>query len=533
MPNPTSPVINMQETARILWKHRLRWIIPTVLFTVVAAGYAFLRSDVWEASQTMQLRDEAIGQSSQGRFAEPNSRKTAQETVMELAKSRLVAIEALKAVGPVGGSSLKNWPDANSIESIQKAIEVSAPAGTEFGKSELIYLRVQDASRERAAELTTAVCNAVDGHLRDLRTHKYENLVNELGKAVSIARDDLNEVTDRIAKVESEVGDDLGELRLLTQSASGDSNLRQSLVYLKNELQSARTKQETRARLLELVSAARTDADVLENLSNEMADMLPVLREMKSQLTTAQINSAQLLGQRTESHPVVQAARAAENQIKNQMRSELSASANALLGDLDIGAARIESLETQRSEITDRMQTLADVRANYSNLSTELAQRGEALAKSQEALSQARANKAAADAATVITMLDSPIVGDRPVGLGKSTILLAGALGGLFLGLGLVFLTAPHSVFAAEAENEPPAEASIPETIAIEPTPRQPSPAARKMLDWFDDSTEYSGRSTQPAVYDRPIVRTKDRFHPNTHYGLSLKDALRAIHSRN
>lgn len=536
MPNATSPVINLRETARVLWRHRLRWVIPTLLISAAAVGYALFKPSVWEASQTMQVRDEAIGQSPQGRFTEPNSRKTAQETVMELAKSRLVSIEALKSVGPPTSTAAKNWPDAASIESLQKAIVVSAPNGTEFGKSELIYLRVQDESRDRAALLTTAVCNAVDSHLRELRTRKYDNLTNELGKAVTIARGDLDEVTERIGAVERKVGDDLGELRLLTQSASGDSNLRQSLVYLKNEIRIARTKQETRARLLELISAARTDVDILQNMSNEMADLLPVLKDMKTQLTTAQVASAQLLGQRTENHPVVQSARAVENQIKQQMRSELSASANTLLGDLDIGASRIESLEIQRSEITDRMKKLADVRATYSNLSTELTQRSDALSKANEALSQARANKAAADAATVITMLDEPILGDRPVGLSKTAIILTGLVGGLVVGFGLIFLTVPHQIFAADTPEAKTAE-SLPtvETPTMLPSVDRPlSPAAEQLANHLESPVEHSAQSAQPvSTYSRPILRTKDRFHANAHYGLSLRDALRAIESRN
>ena len=54
-------MINPVDAMRILVTHRLRWVVPTVIITAAAAGYAFLRTPVWEASQPLLVRDEAAG----------------------------------------------------------------------------------------------------------------------------------------------------------------------------------------------------------------------------------------------------------------------------------------------------------------------------------------------------------------------------------------------------------------------------------------------------------------------------------------
>ena len=78
--------------------------------------------------------------------------------------------------------------------------------------------------------------------------------------------------------------------------------------------------------------------------------------------------------------------------------------------------------------------------------------RGVLLERAEQNLAEARAARASAKAASLISRIDAPDAGIRPVGPGRITIALCGVLGGLLTGFGLVFLTVPvNTTIAAPA----------------------------------------------------------------------------------
>src|SRR5262245_46686143 len=98
-PQPlTNQISDILSALRVHWA---RWVGPTVIVFALAAVYAFVRSDTWEASQTFVVRNEATGNlDGPGKFRHTAEMKAAQETILELAKSRAVLAAALKKVGP-------------------------------------------------------------------------------------------------------------------------------------------------------------------------------------------------------------------------------------------------------------------------------------------------------------------------------------------------------------------------------------------------------------------------------------------------
>jgi hypothetical protein len=72
-------------------------------------------------------------------------------------------------------------------------------------------------------------------------------------------------------------------------------------------------------------------------------------------------------------------------------------------------------------------------------------------------LTETLASRDAAQASSLITRLDSPVLGEKPVGPGRTTIVGGATVGGLMFGLGIVFLLAPMDVRVAggrRSENE-------------------------------------------------------------------------------
>jgi uncharacterized protein involved in exopolysaccharide biosynthesis len=87
------------------------------------------------------------------------------------------------------------------------------------------------------------------------------------------------------------------------------------------------------------------------------------------------------------------------------------------------------------------MNRLADLRAEYANLVAATKYRGETLKAVEQELSESRASQRVARTASMISLVDTPDAGTRPVGPGKTMIAAAGFGGGLMIAAAIVFLT--------------------------------------------------------------------------------------------
>ncbi len=456
MSSSPQPPVDFRNVLRNLSVYRLRWIVPTVAITSVVLIYAVCRPATWEASQALLVRDEAVGDSNHpGRFSDADAMKTAQETILELAKSRSVLTAALTEVGPPAQYKKPAlWPRPADVLSLHKAIKMSAPSGTEFGRTEVFYLRVEDHNRDRAVALTRAVCDRLETRLQELRDRKARGLIDELDKTMVLAAAGLKDATARLTKVERNVGHDLGELRILNESAGGESNLRRTMTEIDGEVRQARVTGETNRQLLKLLVAAKGDPAQLVAMPSGLLDAQPALKRLKDGLVDTQLRTSNLLGVMSSQHPNVQVALAAEEAVRADLYQELDVAIRGLKAELAVGAVRTKSLEKQLAEVNGRMSHLAAIRAEYGNLVIETRDRASILTVAQKELADARASQAAAHSASVITRLDGPYAGEYAVGPRRSLIVLAGLVGGLLTGLGIVFLT------AAPIESEPQKESA-------------------------------------------------------------------------
>jgi uncharacterized protein involved in exopolysaccharide biosynthesis len=445
MTAPVDATIKPREIVKALKDHYRLWMVPTILGGTAALLFGLVRAPVWQATQGLVVRDEAVSSvQRQGRFDSTEAMKTAQETIAEVARSRAVAAAALSEVGPpADGIVRKTWPTAADLEALQEAITVKAPKGTEFGRTEVLHLAVQGPTRERAIALAEAVGDELEARLKELRNIKAQSLIDELIKAVDIARKDTESATRELETIEREVGPDLGELRTLNDSGAGDSNLRVAFNQVTAELRQAQTVQDTNQQLRALLAAAQRDPDQLVATPNRLLESQPALRRLKEGLVDAQLRVAQLLGKMSEQHPEVRAARSAEQAVRSGLHSELETAIRGLDADLKVSETLIQSLSAQSADIERRLDRLAGLRARYSNLAAEVRHSNETLQKAQNDLADARASLAAAESASLIARLDRPATGECPLGPSVATLTGLGLLGGSAIGLGLVFLIAP------------------------------------------------------------------------------------------
>jgi len=152
----------------------------------------------------------------------------------------------------------------------------------------------------------------------------------------------------------------------------------------------------------------------------------------------------------------VQAARQAEEEIGRHLHDELALAIRSMEVETRLNADRQKLLEDQLAAATERLNRLAEIRASYENQTAENRNRTAMAERAEQNLAEARSALAGAKVASLISRIDAPDAGAKPIGPGRAIIAIGGILGGLIAGLGMVFLSlptkSPANIQASKAE---------------------------------------------------------------------------------
>jgi len=424
------------DIVRLAFKYPLRWILPAVIVAGAAIWFAKVTPETWEASQQLVVRNEAASnQDGPGRFRTSEELKALLEAVLELSRSQVVLAEAMKAVDKVE-------PTEIAVSEMADRVKLIPPKGGEFGKTELLYLKVKDQSRKRAVALCAAICDQLELRFRELRNARAQSMVDELTRTRELAQEDVVQAIGRMQAVEQSVGADLAELRNLQNTASGvDSDLRRRSVEMESELRQATIDERQRNEWVKVLEAARQSPAKLLALPGALPERLPTLLKLKQSLLEAQLRTAQLKGTMTAEHPFVIASIIGEAEIAQHFDQELASAIHGAQVDWRLAAERVERLKQDIPALRSRLDRLASLRSEYARLSAEVENVTRLRNEAESALVHARAGLAGGEVASLITRVDVPFTGPKPVGPGKTTVMAAGVLGGLIVGFGVLLLS--------------------------------------------------------------------------------------------
>ncbi len=468
--NQGSPVRHLW---RIACRYRRYWLLPVVGSVCAACGWWVWHEPTWQATQGLILRDiTSLEDADLGRFPDGESRKIAQEMVLELARRPEVAEAALLAVGPSHSAPYPNGkPTTAQIDALVDSVKVVAPKGAEFGRTDLIYLSVKDRSPRRARQLAAALTTAVDLELRQLRRQQAASLVAELTQVESVAANELQRATEELVELEEQAGPDLGELRVLTQAGSGEGVVRQLLVNLDNDRRAAQIRLERQRNLLAFLEEAKEQPEVILSAPSALFELQPSLGGLKEGLTQAQLRYAQLKGQYAGAHPKLRAAEATVREVRERLKQALHSAETALAQDVHINESQLRLLEQRRDALLERSERIARLRAPYAARIENVRQATAVLQEVRKNLAEAKGRLQAAEDASLITRVGRPTTPTDPTGPRPAVVLLAALLGGLFLGLGNLVLMVPTDAWPGRAELEPPLAALRTPTPAVDPSP--------------------------------------------------------------
>ena len=422
------------------------WLVPTVAFFVLSVIYALLGPKRWQASQALLVRDELIGRAyvTPGRFDSTESLKSTQEIISEIAHNPSVVRETLIAANINGNFSEASPPSAKLVEDVQADIAVIAPGGSEFGKTEMVELRIVGKTPDIAKQLLAGLADQIESHLQQVRSDRAQSMSLELGEAVNLAKRNLDDALAELQRFENDLGSDLVEMRNLNSPNSLSSTMQSSLTAVRNETRQAITEDELVEKQIALLQSAATDVGSIKATPEEILKLLPVLNNLKQGLAAAQLSLSENSGKYDANHPRILSAQNRIDAIKNEISKEVASTLKAKSRERSITQQKIQRLKREDQRISARLAEISELRVQYDKITALVTQRQQSLTNARNELDRMKSIQQAAGKVNLFTRIDQPHVGSRPLGLAKRYVVAAGTGLGLFLGIGLVMLMTPN-----------------------------------------------------------------------------------------
>jgi len=432
----------VRQLCKILLQWSPLWLATTATTTALGLVYiTMVKEDVWVASQAMIVRDEMGGTlNRQGRFDNKESLKGALDTILEIARNSQVVQQALQSQQPSGSEAIS---EGMINDFIRGQLTVRSPKGSEYGTTEIFYIDVRDKERPRAVALNQAICAALEKRLQEIRMSRYEGIERELEYALDNAREQRSVSTEQLKKIESQAGDNLLELRSLTDSLSAGGTSKAILDQLGSERRQVEVQKRQQQEDLRFLQTLEDDPARVLVAPSTVLNSQPGLKRMCEGLVDSQLQELQLSGRYTDAHPAVQAAKISAESIRQQLGSELKLARAALETEIYVSEQQIVLLDEQIKQSQQRITELADIRADYANILGEVRNRSQIVEQNEKDLALAEANRRAAGQTSLVARIDSPVLSDKPVGPGNTTLLLASIVTGFLSGIGLILLVAP------------------------------------------------------------------------------------------
>jgi len=414
-------------------------LVASFLLFATIATYGVLKGPEWEATQPLVIRAEALeGSKIPGRFESDQQRRHVLDTLVAVFQSQDVLEATLREVGPARPVRRHSFPDRRDIERLRRSVQIVPPSDTDFGTTELVYLKVRDARPERAGRLASVLVEQADRRLREVQAAKAEATVQELVFTEKSANDVLQNLKEELAALEAQLGLDSLTLRAYEEKPD-ESLLRSAIEELDDQLDELEAQIVLQEELLRLLRGTLATPEALASIPPAMLEKYPTLKRFQEALTDAEVKLIELRGQYADEHPAVIAAQLALQDLTNRISEEVPTVIQTIENEQAVAANQKQFLEQKRQTEEARVQHILAVLPKYRQLMAAIRAQSETVRDAQHRLAIARAGAASARSARLITAVEPPRTGNRPVGPGTLTIVAGGFVCGLFLAL-CVFL---------------------------------------------------------------------------------------------
>lgn len=429
------------STLRSYW---VLLIVPAIIGLVLATLYAFLiMPEMWTARQSFLIRDDLSGTAFKpGRFDSEESRKSAQETILEVARRPLVVRSVLEKLGPESMMAGNEWITDEEIEDTQKAIDISAPNGAEFGKTDAIVLTAKASSRERTRKFIELLSEEITTQTNRVRSLRFESMETESGQAYQAAVEARDEAIDRLTALDQRLGSDFGFLTLqsgqnnFNNQPTGVETIKAEILRKQGELEEAQT-------VLAALLKAFNNPETASQLPSKVLTAQPNLENVMARLLDFQEQLHLAKGLYSDKHARVRSIKKSIAFLQHQLYHSLTGEMSGVQADIKLKKRQIAGLQDRLEKQKSRLIRLSKARSEHMALKTQVDQLGEAANRAKTGWTEIKARANTARTVGLLTPTDVAQVNSRPDGIGKKAIALAGLLGGLMIGTGLILALAP------------------------------------------------------------------------------------------
>ena len=459
----TSPARTIIDT---LITYRKWWLAPTLVCTLLALAYVLVGSKTYTSRQSLVVRDDLVGTHFKpGRFDSLDSLKSAQETILEISRRPQVVRNALSKLGPPALTSESAWLGDQNLEATQGKIQISAPNGAEFGRTEVIVLSVQQNTRERAGQFVSYLLDEVEDTLRELRSAQFGSMQEELDQAASTAEKSYLEAANELKSFERKIGADLSTLISLNDAQAGTNNLQSELANLSVEQRVAWADVENVLKQIQILKEITDQPESLLEVPQELLQLQPTLSSLARGLNDAVLAYSRSKGRYQMEHPRVREDHRSVQDIKQRIEEKLTRTLGSLQNQLELREGKYNRITQLIDQKKQRLGELSSLRVDYTTLRQKVAKRREIHAGTQSSLAEIVTLGTSAKKVSLISRIDMPQTELYADGPSNKVVVFGGMLAGLLIGLGLVMFVAPYG------NEDSPELVSKPETTG----PQSPS----------------------------------------------------------
>ena len=192
----TRPV-SLRELVSTLFIYKSMIVFLTVLFGGAAVVFSYLQPAIYEASVQVWAQDQSVGlRKTSGFSSETAARiKIVLTNLREVMLSNEVLQGTLERCGSLAGSATSDKTATldERLDGLRKAIRIEAPKGSDFGTTQIFFLRVRDRDPQRAKQLLEALLASFRKRYEQLSAEQAKHLHVETSRQVEKSREQLKD----------------------------------------------------------------------------------------------------------------------------------------------------------------------------------------------------------------------------------------------------------------------------------------------------------------------------------------------------